>query len=524
MPPKDDPLMSPRGWSALNQVHVDLSEVVGSPGLPEPRDLAERMSGAFGGKVTQMADVRQPFLFGEFADRLLGAPGTKVFSFFARLNETLQSQSLPPSDLMVLVSKESATGTHIVVQQTMRRAEVFGARFQLHLGRDNRPYGLTGRPVGGLSERDPGDPPPTPEVEVLEAMRKHFGLSAQLQIDTRRVVFPLPNQCVWAFEGRFVLYDPVTDVRAFIKADDLSLMLSYNVASAALRGEANVFPVNPLRSPNLAVVRLDHIGPVPADRLAGSVVEVRPRLGGPFVQPLRDCRLQPNDAGFDEAGAFYHLVSAVRYFESVLDRLLLEAAPFAPIRAIVRDPQSPNNAYFVPGTGELLFGDFAGNRPSARSADIIYHEFAHAVTDAICRLGRSPTPNTAARGMSEGYSDYFQASAFDNPRFGDFVTNRAAGHRDLNRPGLRFAPQFQGEEHATGEVWGSILWGIRGRCGMSIADMITAESVQFLSPTATFEEGLGALVQADAKLFPGAGTVGRHEDIIKDEFDRRRPP
>ncbi len=443
-------------------------------------------------------------------------------AFVSRLDAALPSANLPPDDMRVLVTKESATGSHIVVQQTIRGAEVVGARFQLHLSEDRRPFGLTGRPIGDLSSRDPGAPPRTTEVDAIEAIRNHLKLPREVRLEVERVVFPVGGQGVWAFQGRFTLDDPVADVRAYVRADDLSLMLSYNIVSSTLRGEANVFPVNPRRTPNLAAARLDNIGPVPADRLTGAVVEVRPGVGAAFTQAFRDCRLQPADAGFDEAHAYYHLVNAVRYFERILDSPILEAAPFAPIRAIVRHPPSAGNAFFQPSTGRLLFGDF-GPRPSSRSADIIYHEFGHAVSDAICRLGRSFTLNTPARGMGEGYSDYFQASAFDNPRIGDFVLNTAQGMRDLSKPGLRFGAGFQGEEHDTGEIWGSVLWSIRGRLGAGVTDMIAIESLQFLGPNATFEEGLGALLRADARLFPLNGQAGRHADAINQEFDLRRP-
>jgi hypothetical protein len=298
-------------------------------------------------------------------------------------------------------------------------------------------------------------------------------------------------------------------------------MLSFNVASAALRGEARVYPVNPLRTPNTTIVRLDNIGPVPSDRLSGGVVAVQPRAGVAFTQAFRDCRLDPDEPGFDEAHAFYHLQNAVRYFQGILEGELMRAAPFAPITAIVRDPQSPANAYFVPTTGELLFGDF-GARPTARSAEIIYHEFAHAVSDTICRLGRGPK-HSQSRGLSEGYSDYFAASALDDPRIGDYVLNREQGGRNCAKPNLRFPAGFQGTEHALGEVWAAVLWDIRGECGAGVTDALAVDSLQQLDAQSTFELARAALVSADQALFPSAGGRGRHEDIINQAFNSRLP-
>lgn len=199
------------------------------------------------------------------------------------------------------------------------------------------------------------------------------------------------------------------------------------------------------------------------------------------------------------------------------------AWPFAPIRAVVRDRTSPNNAYYKPSTGELLFGDFGGGRrPTARSAEIIYHELGHAVADAVCHLSRSMEPDTQSRGMGEGYSDYFAASALDDPRLGDYVLDGGAGQRDCSRPSLRFPPAFRGEEHETGEVWASVLWALRARYGGDVADRIALESLYFLDEHSSFEDGRAALQAADRMLFPDADG-GAHERAIEEEFAARRP-
>lgn len=127
--------------------------------------------------------------------------------------------------------------------------------------------------------------------------------------------------------------------------------------------------------------------------------------------------------------------------------------------------------------------------------------------------------------MSEGYSDYFAASALKDPRIGDYLLDRAEGGRNCSNPNLTFPTNYQGLEHKLGEVWASILWGIRSRCGASVTDKLAAESLYFLQQNAaTFEDGRAALLSADFRMFPDAVPGrGRHADIIEDEFDRRRP-
>ena len=185
--------------------------------------------------------------------------------------------------------------------------------------------------------------------------------------------------------------------------------------------------------------------------------------------------------------------------------------------ALVNDRAARNNAFFMPTTGQLRFGAI-DSRSSARSAAMVVHELAHAVTDTICELGRARTRGTESRGLSEGYSDYFAASLLDDPRFGDYVGNAPEGLRNCAAPGLRFPRGFAGEEHDTGAAWAAVLWGIRGRAGQASTDRLAVESLEYLDAGSTFAEAVAALHTADAELHGGA-----NRDAIDDEYAARAP-
>ena len=189
-----------------------------------------------------------------------------------------------------------------------------------------------------------------------------------------------------------------------------------------------------------------------------------PAAGGRIVRGDRDFTADPARAEFDEPQIYHHAWRALEWFRALTDPPLLTADPFAPMRILVRDPGSPDNAYYSPDTGDLHFGMF-GERSNARDASVVIHELGHAVSDAICRLGRSFTRDTEARGLSEGFSDYFAASLLDDPRLGPFIADDPEGARNAADPGLRFPPGFRGEEHDLGAVWAAVLWGLRGRAG-----------------------------------------------------------
>lgn len=333
---------------------------------------------------------------------------------------------------------------------------------------------------------------------------------------------PLGGGSIWAWQVRGVFDEPPMNLRAFFSATDLSFLLSYNIASAdSLYGDGQVFRVNPSRTPDLAVGTLREMGPQHSDGLQGKYLQVSPRTGAPVKDAMRHFAQGPDDVGFDEVQAFYHLERGIRWFRTLLGEELFGKTPFSPLYAVVRDSTAPNNSFFIPDSAAIRLGDF-GDRPSARCADVVLHELGHAVSDSICRLGRSEQRNTPARGMSEGYSDYFAASALDDPRIADYVADMPDGARNLAKADLTLAGITPAEEHREGEVWGSLLWSLRTVLGPDIADLLAAESLQYLGPQQSYEDGCAALVEADRVLFPADATTGRHKDAVTAAFEAHR--
>lgn len=213
----------------------------------------------------------------------------------------------------------------------------------------------------------------------------------------------------------------------------------------------------------------------------------------------------------------------------------LAQANFNPMHGIMHDPNPAmlNNAFYHPHDGCLYFGDITDDfkntgtivRYTPRSRDIVIHEFTHAVTDAICRLGRTRA-HTESRAMSEGFSDYFACSFLDYPIMGDYFKDDAMGLRTCENP-QPFPRGYAGEEHTVGEIWASFLWSLRQdpEIGPTIADVRALQSLDFLGPSRTIIQGFHALLQADRRLFPAdaSATPGRHEERIQALFTMRKP-
>jgi hypothetical protein len=540
-----EPLAPPDRWSRYYQAHVDLSAV-----LEQGRWLREERGVPFGWHFDELAErpsvegffVREPadhrwldplgpsreLPIAQRAFRVAcaiparavtgGGRGSVVQLYWRNLLNAVAPS--PPHSDMRAVAQPTPIAHRIDVQQTIRGAPVVGGTFRLHVDK-GVVYAVTGRPTGGLERLDPGEPPRRDRASAETACLNIFGDEAIRVLGVREVVFPLKEQAMWAFEVTFVDEDTAADVRAYLAADDLSLLLSHNIASA-LTGRGRVFRVNPRRTPNLEDVDLDGIGPMPPDRLSGSVVEVRPSKPPAVQRRERNFLLDPDDRAFDEVQAYYHLWSISSRFRQLLPAAVMAGDPLAPIHAIVHEPRTPGNAFYIPDTRELWFGDLPGGRSTARSADIVYHEYVHAVTDKLCQLGRSKTEGAQSHGLSEGYSDYFACSTLGDPRFGDYAMNAEDGFRNCAKQGVCFAPDFAGSLYSTGEVWSSVLWAIRSEIGAADADTLAVASLEFLGPESTFEDGLAALITSDRKLFTAEDGQGRHEHAIAAAFDARR--
>lgn len=509
-------LESPSAWDDLETAMIplagitDLADVAGA-------DLGERLAAAGTSGFMQVADEASAFLVAESAEAAV--PAAELISSFLGAIDAAPGPRAK-ADAHAIHRLESRSGTHLVAQQTVEGVAVLGGRFVVHKTEENA-YAVTGRPAAHIAVAPKEAAPKRfPHQRVKRAVREMFDLSPDHEVRTERTLVPLPNgDGIWALKAGTILREPAfADMRVIMSVNDLAPLLTYNVASATLYGEGLVYPINPLRSPKRTGVRIDALGPAFTDRLSGTGIAVSSPGPTSYINALRDFRIDDTDPSSDEVAAYYHISRAIRFFSATLGQLF-KAIPFTPVRAVVHDADNPGNAIYAPSTGELRFGDLQG-RATARSAEIVYHELSHAISDAICRLGRG-LKDTQARGLSEGYSDYFAATILDNPIIGDYLVNKKEGVRDGSKTSLRFAPDFAGREHATGEVWSAVLWGLRQETGAEVTDVLATESLYFLDSGSTFNDGQAALLAADQRLFPASSGDGRHADAIKKAYSAR---
>ena len=520
-------------------VKCDLSDVLGTSGIARGDDVARDLEASVGGEWHSRSDEA---LFVSGSAHLDSATGSGLMAFSAGLvggngsdatvgafaagplaaravTETVLAAGRPTDTPDRVATMRSVTGTHETWQQRVRGAPVLGAVYSMHHGPTGQ-LAMSGTPLGDLVARDPGPEPKRDLGTVRAAMRRELDLPKSTSIVVEPVVFPLSGGGIWAYKGSCVLRRPIADLRIFVDADNLGLLLSYDVAaSATLVGEGRTFRVSPSRDAAATSVLLGELDPDPG-LLRGPVIAVRPARGEPVSRPRGDYRVEPTDACFNEVSAYYHVRRAVRWFADLLGPELLTRPPFTPL-GVVTDDRSVGAqvAIYVPGQNAIRF--HSARRNGARSADIVVHEVTHAVADRICRLNRSAS--TEAKSLSEGYADYAAASILDDPRFGDYVQDAPDGARNCADPTLRFPPGFAGdnEPYSSGAVWAAVLWDLRSALGPEVADAIVFNSLSYLNPNSTFVQAVAALVEADRALFGDDADTGRHAADVQRCFDGR---
>ena len=140
----------------------------------------------------------------------------------------------------------------------------------------------------------------------------------------------------------------------------------------------------------------------------------------------------------------------------------------------------------------------------AYDADVIYHEYTHAVVSGDRLLGTridEHGPDAAPRAMNEAVADYFACSVMGDPVMAEFALVNLGAGRDLTE--FAECPAgYHGEEHIDGLMYSTALWEIREALGSTAADAIIFNALLTFMATTGYEEGAQATIAEAALLEP----------------------
>jgi len=441
--------------------------------------------------------------------------------------------------------KHSLAARHVIIPQRFRRLRLYRAYVTVHIAKDQHVYLVKNRAVpAAYTKPDAGFTKTRDAAERIAlrsvSRRRRGGLQILPRVE--RMWFPRlakdgsssvrPAYCIHVRRAR-----PRADWIVFVDGHSGAIIRKYD-NRAERTGVAKVFDPNPvlplLRTPHPVKngrqrvfpdiayndVRLSGLGD--NGRLDGSRVTTnltRDRIVSSARDFVRNC----NEPGFEEVMAYFHIDRAMSYLEDLGYRGSRRLF-YSPIPVNARGTREDNSEY-SPHTRSIMYG--TGGVDDAEDAEIILHEFGHAVQDAICpQFGQSKE----AAAMGEGFGDYFAVSFFaaEKPEayresFGswdgiDDPTNRPPCVRRVDSAMTyeSFDHGPDGDEHDNGQIWSATLWDIWLAVGRPIADRIIIESHFQLDGHTTFARGARAIIDADRNLFGG-----RHLEQLRRIFRRR---
>lgn len=157
-----------------------------------------------------------------------------------------------------------------------------------------------------------------------------------------------------------------------------------------------------------------------------------------------------------QRAAYYHATRAYDVVRGMDDSPTLGELDQG-IELRVDDPSGSCNAYWR-GDYFNFFGSGGGCAALARIADVVYHEYAHAVTQFCYAPFGVPTE------LGEAFSDYFAASLTEQPRIGVGYRGRDTFLREIESD--RIWPQDRSPDpHLEGLILAGALWDLRTAIG-----------------------------------------------------------
>ncbi|MBB5870427.1 Zn-dependent metalloprotease [Allocatelliglobosispora scoriae] len=218
-----------------------------------------------------------------------------------------------------------------------------------------------------------------------------------------------------------------------------------------------------------------------------------------------------SQAGFEQVMVYYHLTRSQEYIQSLGFTDVNNSAQVYKTTGLTDD-----NSFYDPSTDRLTFG--TGGVDDAEDAEVIWHEYGHAIQDDQVPGFGSGAQSGA---IGEGFGDYWaysmssavSANTATTPLAciadWDAVSYTSTVPHCLRRvDGTKVYPgDVAGEVHDDGEIWSRGLFDIFNALGRVQADRIILEAQFSFAPNTTFTAASNKIVAAAQALYGAAAAA-----------------
>lgn len=369
-------------------------------------------------------------------------------------------------------------GGHFVhVEQTLDGMPVAGGRIVMAYDHD-----ASLRAIHGDTElRAPLSTTPSVPIETALA------LSAELAADLGDGVLWPPRHelslvrvgsrthLAWAIDRS--IRAPLSAFRFYIDAHNGGLL---RTEQRLFTAQGEVYPSNPVSS-ELTEVTLNDVD---EDSLSNDYAYVKSCSdfnNQTWICNAKESQATPDTEGnyffdpdalgspdpFSELQMFFHLDLVARWFETEFGFRTDFGLAGDAVEGLVNFPLQ--NAFYGDADGdglpEVAFGE-GGGVDYAYDADVVYHEFGHAVFGTVVEAGSGRFDEygrvSGPSALNEGSADLFSLAITGDSSLGEYAGASALGSgaiRDLEDD--RHCPtDIFGESHVDGEIWGAFGWNV----------------------------------------------------------------
>ncbi|HEY3354055.1 MAG TPA: M36 family metallopeptidase, partial [Polyangia bacterium] len=445
-----------------------------------------------------------------------GPPAEAALAFLARHAPLFGLDDA--RDLVVASVHESLVGSHVRLRQHAGGLEVHGVEVAVHRGHDARVFLVRSGYVPGLAA-------PAPRLGRLAAADTAVAAALAAGAPAGAVEDATP---VVLDDGRgawrvLVRRDAPARLQQVIVADDGRVVAQrdllrradgqgwvYDPNPMAMTGDLTLADNNNADSDALTAARVQVTLPELDDsgHLQGPHVTVFVGANGQSTEPSGVFNYTRSQDGFEETMAYFHLDRAARRLRTLGFATLMAA----PIETHVNDSRQ-DNSWYDPQKKTLTFG--RGGVDDAEDADVLLHEYGHAIQDDQVP-GFGSTAQAGA--MGEGFGDFFAGvghavagtNVLDPACVMPWDTSPVATTSPpcLRRlDGTKHYPEHADNEvHDDGEIYSAALW--EAALAVGHLDMLTevVQSQYLLAPDATFKQSAQAILTTDQQIAAGANT------------------
>ncbi|HJT85282.1 MAG TPA: M36 family metallopeptidase [Nitrososphaeraceae archaeon] len=465
-------------------------------------------------------------------------PKTIADSFLKNISSELKI----PRDLSNLKfekTKESILGNHVLYQQYFNNQPISGAWIRVDIDKNGKIYNINNDlvPQDFISKAKNRETKTLEEENKLTVSEiKNLAIkntptkkdeSCEV-IGTERVYYPYKGVPTDSWKVIVKTENPRAEWKIYLDATTGKVLFKINQLKS-IDGIGRIFDPNPVVALN--DTRLEDNSPIPSSAYKNVVLKELKNNGnidGPHVNTSTTSNrthranhefiFNRDTRSFKEVMVYYHIDRMWRYIEELgFDNILKGFSIPVNIDGIPDD-----NSFYSPAEKSLTFG--TGGVDDAEDADIILHEYGHAILDnQVPGFGESHE----AGAISEAFGDYLAASFFADikpanlrPTIGNWDAVAYSGDEppclrrlDSNK---KYPRDLSQEVHNDGEIWAACLWQIREAIGKTLADRLIIASHFLLDRSSSFTQAANAIILADENL-----NQGSNKEIIMNIFIRR---